>query len=83
MRSVEPSQVWGVPAGAPPGTVAVKTGFITPAPGDAQVNSIGFVTGGGRTYVFAILTDGNVDEQYGVDTINTVGNLIFDALGFG
>ena len=81
LRSVEPSQVWGVPAGAPPGTVAVKTGFITPAAGDAQVNSIGFVAGGGRTYVFAILSDGNVDEQYGVDTINTVGNLIFDALG--
>ena len=62
MRSVEPSQVWGVPAGAPPGTVAVKTGFITPAPGDAQVNSIGFVSGGGRSYVFAILTDGNVER---------------------
>jgi hypothetical protein len=90
MRNVEPSQVWGVPAGAPPGTVAVKTGYITPVPGnitpipgDAQVNSIGFVSGGGRNYVFAILTDRNFDEQYGVDTINTLGNLIFDALGPG
>jgi hypothetical protein len=83
LHSVEPSQVWGVPAGAPPGTVAVKTGFITPAPGDAQVNSIGFVSGAGRTYAFAILSDGNANEQYGVDTINTLGNLIFDALGSG
>ena len=90
MRNVESSQVWGVPAGAPPGTVAVKTGYITPVPGnitpipgDAQVNSIGFVSGGGRNYVFAILTDRNFDEQYGVDTINTLGNLIFDALGPG
>jgi hypothetical protein len=83
MHGVEPSQVWGVPAGAPPGSVAVKTGFITPAPGDAQVNSIGFVSGAGRSYVFAILTDGNPSEQYGEDTINTLATLVFDALGSG
>ncbi len=83
MHNVEPSQVWGVPAGAPPGSVAVKTGFITPGPGDAQVNSVGYVAGAGRNYVFAILTDGNPSEGYGVDTINTLSSLVFDALGPG
>ena len=74
-------EVWGVPAGAPIGSVALKTGFITPAPNDAQVNSIGYVAGGGRNYVFAILTDGNPDQQYGEATINTVASLVYDALG--
>ena len=83
MHSVRADQVWGVPAGAPPGSVALKTGFITPQPGDAQVNSIGYVSGAGRNYVFAILTDGNPDEVYGEGTINDVASLVFDALGPG
>ena len=81
MHNVEPTQVWGVPAGSSPGSVAVKTGFITPGPGDAQVNSIGYVGGAGRNYAFAILTDGNPSEGYGVETINTLANLVFDGLG--
>jgi hypothetical protein len=81
MHNIRADQVWGVPAGSPPGSVALKTGFITPAPNDAQVNSIGYVAGAGRNYVFAILTDGNIDEGYGEDTINSVANLVFDALG--
>ena len=80
MHNIRADQVWGVPAGAPPGSVAVKTGFITPGPGDAQVNSIGYVAGAGRNYVFAILTDGNPSEGYGEETINGVANLVFDAL---
>jgi hypothetical protein len=80
MHNIRADQVWGVPAGAPIGSVALKTGFITPAPGDAQVNSIGTVAGGGRNYVFAILTDGNPDQQYGEATINTVASLVYDAL---
>jgi hypothetical protein len=83
LHAVEPSQVWGVPDGAPPGSAAIKTGFITPGPGDAQVNSIGYVAGGGRDYVFAILTDGNPNEAYGVDTINGLASLVYDALGPG
>ncbi len=83
MHNVRADQVWGVPAGAPPGSVALKTGFITPQPGDAQVNSIGYVSGGGRNYVFAILTDNNPDEVYGEATINAVASLIFDELGPG
>ena len=83
MHNIRADQVWGVPAGAPAGSVALKTGFITPAPNDAQVNSIGYVAGGGRNYVFAILTDGNPDEQYGEGTINTVSSLVYDALAPG
>ncbi len=82
MHNVRADQVWGVPANAPPGSVALKTGFITPESG-AQVNSIGYVSGAGRNYVFAILTDGNPDEVYGEGTINAVASLIFDTLAPG
>ena len=61
----------------------MKTGFITPASGDAQVNSIGYVSGAGRNYVFAILTDGNPSEVYGESTINTLSSLVFDTLAPG
>ena len=37
---------------------------------DWQINSIGWVSGGGRTYLMAVLTTGNPTEQYGIDTID-------------
>jgi hypothetical protein len=47
------------------------------------VNSIGYVSGAGRNYVFAILTDSNPDEVYGEGTINAVASLVFDTLDPG
>ena len=52
-----------------------------PADTDWQVNSEGWIAGDGRDYLVAILTTGNPDEQYGIDTINTVSALLWPAMG--
>jgi beta-lactamase class A len=59
----------GVPAQV---TAALKNGWL-PLKGtdsDWQINSIGLVSGGGRTYLMAVLTTGNPTQQYGIDTID-------------
>jgi beta-lactamase class A len=82
LENVEPSQRWGVSAGVPAGvTVALKNGWL-PLHGnsDWQVNSIGYVAGQGRDYVMAILSTGNPSEQYGIDSLNAVGSMVWKAM---
>jgi hypothetical protein len=84
MENVEPDQRWGVSAGVPPGVrVALKSAWVplTPANTDWQINSEGWISGDGRDYLVAILTTGNPDEQYGIDTINTVSAMLWPAMG--
>jgi Beta-lactamase enzyme family len=84
MENVEPDQRWGVSAGVPPGVrVALKSAWVplTPADTDWQINSEGWISGQGRDYLVAILTTGNPDEQYGIDTINTVSAMLWPAMG--
>jgi beta-lactamase class A len=84
MENVEPDQRWGVSAGVPPGVrIALKSAWVplTPADTDWQINSEGWVSGDGRDYLVAILTTGNPDEQYGIDTINTVSAMLWPAMG--
>ena len=73
MENVTPSQRWGVSGGVPAQvTVALKNGWL-PLLGtdsDYQINSVGWVSGGGRNYLMAVLTTGNPTEQYGIDTID-------------
>jgi beta-lactamase family protein len=73
MENVTPSQRWGVSGGVPASvTVALKNGWL-PLPGSArdwQVNSVGWIRGGGRSYLMAVLSTGNPSEQYGIDTID-------------
>jgi hypothetical protein len=80
MEQVEPSQVWGVPSGVPGLTVALKTGNYPLTPTDSQVNSIGYVSGDGQNYVFAVLDNGVPGEAYGASTINGLATLMFQAL---
>jgi hypothetical protein len=84
MENVEPDQRWGVSAGVPPGVrVALKSAWVplTPADTDWQINSEGWIDGDGRDYLVAILTTGDPDEQYGIDTINTVSAMLWPAMG--
>ena len=84
MENVEPDQRWGVSAGVPPGArVALKNAWVPlTAPGnDWQVNSEGWLSGDGRDYLIAVLTTGNPDEQYGIDTINTLSAMLWPAMG--
>jgi len=84
MENVTADQAWGVSGGVPAGvTVALKNGWLplNAADTDWQINSIGWVSGGGRDYLLAMLSTGNPDEQYGIDTLNAVGSMVWSALG--
>ena len=80
MEHVTPSQNWGATGGVPPGvTVALKNGFAVID--GWQINTTGWVSGAGRDYLIAVLTNGNVSEQYGIDTVNGVSALVWKAFG--
>ena len=84
MENVSEGQAWGVSGGVPAGvTVALKNGWLplNDADTDWQINSIGWVSGGGRDYLLAMLSTGNPDEQYGIDTLNSVGSMVWSAMG--
>jgi beta-lactamase class A len=84
MENVSADQAWGVSGGVPAGvTVALKNGWLplNDANTDWQINSIGWVSGGGRDYLLAMLSTGNPDEQYGIDTLNSVGSKVWSAMG--
>jgi beta-lactamase class A len=82
MEHIESDQDWGVSGGVPSGaTVALKNGWLPLAGHGWQVNSIGWVHGQGRNYVLAVLTVGNPDEQYGIDTIEHIASSMYGQLG--
>ena len=84
MENVTADQAWGVSGGVPAGvTVALKNGWLPldDANTDWQVNSVGWVSGDGRDYLLAILSTGNPNEQYGIDTLNSVGSMVWSAMG--
>jgi hypothetical protein len=83
LEHVTPSQRWGVTGGVPAGvTVALKNGWLplNAAGTDWQVNSVGWVSGGGRDYLLAVLTTGNPSEQYGITTIDALSAQVWRAL---
>jgi beta-lactamase class A len=72
MNHVVSYERWGVPAGAPSGlTVYVKNGWLND-PVRWVINSIGAIEGHGRDYKMAILTYGNPNEQYGINTVQAI-----------
>jgi len=84
LENVAPDQAWGVSGGVPAGvTVALKDGWLplNDDQTDWQINSVGWVSGDGRDYLIAVLSTGNPDEQYGIDTINELSALVWQAMG--
>jgi beta-lactamase class A len=80
---VEPGQRWGVSTGVPAGVrVALKNGWVplTAPDSDWQVNSEGWISGGGRNYLVAVLANGNPSERYGIDTIDALSTLLWTAM---
>ncbi len=82
MKSVTPSQRWGVPDGAPEDiTVHVKNGWL-PYPDtslsadDWHINSIGAFNAHDINYEIVILTDGEQSEGYGIDTVQAAAKVI-------
>ena len=58
--------------------MALKNGFAVID--GWQINTEGWVDGDGRDYLIAVLTNGNSSEQYGIDTVNGVSALVWNAL---
>jgi hypothetical protein len=88
MRHVESGQAWGVSGGnygvLSGATVALKNGWLPhqfATSSDWQINSIGWISGHGRDYVLAVLTNHNPSETYGIDTIDTIARRIYAELG--
>jgi beta-lactamase class A len=83
MENVTPSQRWGVSGGVPAQVkVALKNGWL-PLKGasDWQINSVGWISGGDRDYLMAVLTTGNPSEQYGIDTIDRLAAIVWQDMG--
>ena len=81
MENVTPTQRWGVSGGVPAqATVALKNGWLplNSADSDWQINSVGWISGSGRDYLMAVLTTGNPTEQYGIDTIDELGAMVWN-----
>ena len=82
MEHVVPAERWGVSSGVPPNAVvALKNGWVPLASGLWQIDSIGWVDGGRRDYVAAILSTGNPTEQYGIETVDAIGSDLYTGLG--
>jgi hypothetical protein len=83
LENVTSSQRWGVSGGVPAGvTVALTNGALSLNPGnsDWQVNSVGWVSGDGRSYLMSVLSTGDPSEEYGIDTLNHLGAMVWSAL---
>jgi beta-lactamase class A len=80
MANVVADQRWGVPAGAPSGvTVHVKNGWLpypNNQPNNWHINSIGAFTGKHILYMIVVLTSGNPNEGYGIDTIQGAARVV-------
>ena len=84
LENVTPSQRWGVSGGVPAQvTVALKNGWLPLAGADSdwQINSVGWISGGGRNYLMAVLITGNPTEQYGIDTIDQLSAMVWQDMG--
>lgn len=83
LEHVASSQRWGVSGGVPAGvTVALESGGLplNASNSDWQVNSVGWVSGGGRNYLMSVLSTGNPSEEYGIDTLNHLSAMVWRAL---
>ena len=76
MENITPTQDWGASGGVPPGvTVALKNGFAII--NGWQINTEGWVSGGGRNYLIAVLTNGNPSEDYGIQTVDAISSIVW------
>lgn len=82
MADVIPGQRWGVPAGAPADvTTHLKNGWLA-YPSLWIINSIGdFTRQDDDDYSIAVLTKDNPDMEYGIDTVQSVSEVLNKGLG--
>ncbi|GAB1824188.1 hypothetical protein HerbRD11066_73520 [Herbidospora sp. RD11066] len=83
MTSVEPSQAWGVRAGALPGEkVAIKNGWmpVQAHEGRWAVNSVGHLSSESSDLLIAILTEHNPNRETGIKTTEELAKLVITAI---
>ena len=82
VQNVSPSQRWGVPAVADPGTTfAVKNGWLDLEEGrDWVINSLGIVTYQGHTLLLATLTQNNHSMEAGVSLNEQLSKLAAESV---
>jgi hypothetical protein len=81
MGQIAADQHWGVSAAATGSAWALKNGWLArSATGLWDINSIGRVTSGGRTYLVATLSDGNATKADGVSLIEAAAKAAVSAL---
>ncbi len=70
MKQIAADQHWGVSAAADGSSWALKNGWLARSTtGLWDVNSIGQVTSGGRTYLVAVLSKGNATQAKGISLV--------------
>ncbi|MDP9101769.1 MAG: class A beta-lactamase-related serine hydrolase [Actinomycetota bacterium] len=81
MGQVSSGQDWGVSAGPQPNSrVELKNGWLPLPVHGWRVNSIGHVSGYGRSYSIALLSMDNPTMGYGIQTLEGASRLIWSAL---
>lgn len=81
MEHVASYEHWGISSGpTSPATVALKNGWLPLTANDWQINSIGYVDGDGRQYLIAVLTTGDPTESYGIETVETISDVVWSVL---
>ena len=78
MEHVYSSERFGIPQGVPTdATVGVKNGWYNEKDTGWQVNSAGYVHRGDTFYLACVETSNNPNEAYGMDTVSTLGRLLW------
>jgi len=81
MKNVTSCEDWGVSAGvSSTAFVALKNGWLPIEDNNWQINSIGYIDGDQRNYVVAVLTRDNPTEDYGIQTVEDISKMLWDAL---
>ncbi|MEU1515777.1 serine hydrolase [Streptomyces sp. NPDC005811] len=80
MQQIATDQHWGVSAAADGSSWALKNGWLARSTtGLWDINSIGRVSSGGRTYLVAVLSKGNATQAKGISLVETAAKAAVSA----
>ncbi|SCB91229.1 serine hydrolase [Weissella bombi] len=81
MSQVNDDQAWGVSAGVPKNAqISLKNGWLPDDDDGWMVNSLGHIKTQKADYVIAVLTNGDVSEQSGIDLIEKLSRQTYREL---
>ena len=81
MSQVDSDQAWGISAGVPKNAkISLKNGWLPDEDDGWMVNSLGHIKTQKADYVIAVLTNGDVSEQSGIDLIEKLSRQTYQEL---